>query len=343
MRLTRREALYLAGVGAVAMVPMPSAASADKVQVRTAVNPILFGFLPIILGAENGDFAAEGIDLVVSKFTSSSVTQMPRVARGDLDVTQISAGPPLFNQRSQGFDIKVLCSTIEAHPGWPDNLCVIVRKDLWDSGTIRKITDLRGRRVDGATSGSPTNYLTNQTILKAGLTRADVVYSERLRTPPDTFAALQNKAVDVVASVEPEATAIVDHGLGVRLVTSADIIPDLQNGFLVASAAYIQQNRRAVVSFLKVYLREARLILDHGPRFSPDVLRVIGAWTKLPSEELEHLGAPYFGQFGSINVAALQRQQAYWRAQGLVPDDVDVEAMVDGSMVAEARSELGIK
>jgi ABC-type nitrate/sulfonate/bicarbonate transport system substrate-binding protein len=267
---------------------------------------------------------------------------MPAVARGDLDITQIVAGPPLFNQHSEGFDIKIICSTIEAHQGWADNLCVIVRKDLWDSGAIRKITDLRGHHIDGATTGSPTNYLVNRTLIKAGLTYDDVTYTSRLKTPPDTFAALQNKAVDVVASVEPEATAIVDKGVGVRLVTTQDVIPDLQNGFLVASADYIKTNRATVVRFLKSCLLTEQEIVKNGTSFTPDVVTILQRWTELPLDLVQKLAPPYFGQYGMINVKALKDQQAYWQSKNLLPEKVDVESMIDSSMLTEARAELGI-
>ena len=59
-----------------------------------------------------------------------------------------------------------------------------MRKDLWDSGAVRKISDLRGRKIDAATPGAPINLLVNQMLVKAGLTRSDVVYTERFAARP---------------------------------------------------------------------------------------------------------------------------------------------------------------
>ena len=60
-----------------------TAQNAPKV-VRTAINPIIYSNLPMLIAIEKGYFKEEGIDLKVAKYNGSSVTQMPLLARGDL-------------------------------------------------------------------------------------------------------------------------------------------------------------------------------------------------------------------------------------------------------------------
>src|SRR6185436_10832290 len=102
-------------------------------------NPVIYSNLPMLVAIEKGYFPAEGIDLKVQRYTGSSVTMMPMLARGDIDITLMAAGPALFNQRAEGFDTKIISSIGQPAPGWHDTSWIIVRKDLYDSGAIRSL------------------------------------------------------------------------------------------------------------------------------------------------------------------------------------------------------------
>jgi NitT/TauT family transport system substrate-binding protein len=206
----------------------PSAGLAEqnaKTSIRLSLNPLVYAHLPVMMAVDKGYFVQEGIEPIVTKYTGSAVTQMPLLARGDLDITGVVGGPALFNQYADGFGIKLIAANEATHDGWNDTTWVIVRKDLWDSGAIRSITDLKGRAVDAGPEGSPVNFLLNQVLKKAGLTRADVKYSTRAVSPPDWIAGFRNNAFDAVSAVEPVVTQIVEQGYGVRLTSPREIMP----------------------------------------------------------------------------------------------------------------------
>jgi NitT/TauT family transport system substrate-binding protein len=317
--------------------------NAAKTVVRFSLNPVVIGNLPIFIAIDKGYLSEQNIDLKLIKYGGSSVTQMPLAARGDLDITIMVAGPALFNQKTAGFDLKILAAMQQTHPGWADGEWVMVRKDLWDSGAVRGMADLKGRQVDGGPDGSPISFVLNLALAKAGLSRADVVYTKKIGTPPEWIAALRNRAVDALAAAEPVATVLESEGLGKKLVSDQDVAPWLQISFLIASEKYIEEHRATVTAFLKAYLRAAKDIDATAGKWTPDMLHELATWTQISEADLRRIsGPPYFGQFGAISQVSLTRQQDYLVALGQVKEKIEVGSLIDDAPLLAARSDMGI-
>lgn len=320
-----------------------AADNAAPTVVRFSLNPVVIGNLPIFIAIDKGYFAEQNIELKLTKYGGSSVTQMPLAARGDLDITVMVAGPALFNQKTEGFDLKILASVQQTHPGWADGEWVMVRKDLWESGAVRKVVDLKGRQVDGGPDGSPISFVLNLALAKAGLTRADLVYTKKIGTPPEWIAALRNHAVDALAAAEPVATVLETEGLGKKLVSDQDVAPWLQISFLIASEKYIGEHHAAVTAFLKAYLKAAKDIDATGGKWTPEMLHEMATWTQISEADLRRIsGPPYFGQFGAISKVSLTRQRDYLVALGQVKHPIDIDSLIDDAPLLSARSEMGI-
>lgn len=319
------------------------AADTAKTVVRFSLNPVVIGNLPIFVAIDKGYFAEQNIDLKLIKYGGSSVTQMPLAARGDLDITIMVAGPALFNQKTEGFDLKILASMQQTHPGWADGEWVMVRKDLWDSGAVRKIADLKGRQVDGGPDGSPISFVLNLALAKAGLTRSDVTYTKKIGSPPEWIAALRNHAVDALAAADPVATVLESQGLGKKLASDQDVAPWLQISFLIASEKYVQDHRAIVTAFLKAYLKAAKDIDATGGKWTPELLHELAKWSQISEADLQRIPGPsYYGQFGTISKVSLTRQQDYLVGLGQVKDKIDIDSLVDDGPLMAARQEMGI-
>lgn len=340
-----RFAVAIASIGLIAIGAHHARAAdaAAKTVVRFSLNPVVTGNLPIFIAIDKGYFAEQGIDLKLTKYGGSSVTQMPLAARGDLDITIMVAGPALFNQKTEGFDLKILASMQQTHPGWTDGEYVMVRKDLWDSGAVRKLADLKGRQVDGGPDGSPISFVLNLALEKAGLKRSDVIYTKKFATPPDWIAGLRNHSVDALAAADPIATVLEIQGYGKKLASDQDVAPWLQISFLIASEKYVQDHRATVAAFLKAYLKGAKDIDASGGKWTPELLHEMAKWTKISEGDLQHIAGPsYYGQFGAISKVSLTRQQDYLVGLGQVKKKIDIDALVDDGPLATARHELGI-
>lgn len=343
MSKTKILIIGLMTIFAVAPLSRPARAAAGMVTIHTAVNPGIYANLPFIMAMDKGYFRDEGINLVVRKYHASSVTMMPLVARGDLNVADMVAGPALFNQVNQGFDIRIIASMAETHPGWHDGDWIVVREDLWKSGAIRTLKNIRGYAVDGATTGAPINFLMNAALLKAGLTRKDVKYTQRVHSPADMVAVFRNKAVDVMATIEPRATQMVEDGLAHRLASENEIVPWMQDSFFVSSAKFMKAHPQAAVKFLKGYLRAAREIVANGPKWMPEYTNILHRWSGMPKDVIDKVpGVPYYGQFGRVKEKSLAREERLWQKFGDVKKWVDPSKIVDTSAIVEARKEMGI-
>jgi NitT/TauT family transport system substrate-binding protein len=321
------------------------AQTAARPVIRVSVNPLVYTHLPVMIAADRGYFTSEGIDVVISKYNGSSNTQLPMVARGDLDVTMMVPGPGLFNQQTQGFDIKIIGSEDSgSRPGWNDATWILVRKDLWDTGKIKTINDLRGHTIDAGPEGSPINVLMRMALRKAGLAQNDVTFTARLGTPADWLAAMKNGSYDAISAVEPIASVLVKQGYAVRLVSSGDVESWQPQSCFIASAAYVSKNRPAVVGFLKAVLRAERDIVQAGPHWTPLTLKTMTHWSGLTADDVRVVPSPaWYGAYGYLNSDWIRAEQDFWVSLGLVKEKVDVAAMIDETPIADARRQLGFR
>jgi NitT/TauT family transport system substrate-binding protein len=321
------------------------AQTAPRPVIRVSVNPLVYTHLPVMLAADRGYFANEGIDVVISKYNGSSNTQLPMVARGDLDVTMMVPGPGLFNQQSEGFNIKIIGTEDSgSRRGWNDATWILVRKDLWDSRKIRTIYDLRGHIVDGGPEGSPINVLMRMALRKAGLLMSDVTFTGRLATPPDWVAAMKNGSYDAISAVEPIASVLVKQGYAVRLASVGDVESWQPQACFIASTGYLSKNRFAVTAFLKAVLRAERDIVRAGPHWTPLTLNTMLHWSGLAAEDIAVVPSPaWYGAYGYLNADWIRAEQDFWVSLGLVKQKIDVAGLTDESFVTDARRQLGIR
>jgi NitT/TauT family transport system substrate-binding protein len=337
MKLTLVAALLLAfGSGRAALAQ-------KEATIRISFNPVVYSYLPLFVAIDKGYFKAEHIDLKITTYHGSSVMQMPSVARGDIDIAPMVIGPAMFNQHSQGFDLKVIASMVESHPGWHDGEWIVARKDLYDSGKIRTLADLKGKSVDGGPDGSPISFIVDMGLKKAGLTRADVKYSQRLRDPSDWIAAMRNKAVDAIGTIEPFASILQDKGYAVKIASDSDVAPWFQVSFFVASEKYVKEHRDAAVRFFKALLKAEQEVNAAGPKWTTYELDEVSKWSRLPVKAVAEVPGPtYYGQFGKINADSIAREEAYWISTGTVTTKVPASEIIDSSVIDAARKDMGI-
>src|SRR5262249_22169909 len=112
------------------LVP-PAQAEPEKVTggIVRAIAPAA-----VSVGVGQGDFAQEGIAIDVADIRSALDTIGP-LATGQLDVSMGAATAGFFNAANKGFDLRVIAAMGIQGPVMSTQ--PLVRKDLWDAGTIR--------------------------------------------------------------------------------------------------------------------------------------------------------------------------------------------------------------
>jgi NitT/TauT family transport system substrate-binding protein len=313
-------------------------------HLRLAINKEIYANLPLFVAIDNGYFQQQNLDVTLVPYTGSSLTQLPFLARGEIDITEIAPAPGLFNLSTEGFNVKVIASLSGAHSGWNGTSWLMVRQDLWDAKTIRKPADLRGMHLDVAAAGAPTDLLAHEVIRQAGLTTADVNVTAAVRTPPNWYTSLRNHAVDVQAAVEPTATEIEREGLAHKWLSYSDGVPWFQDVYLAASPGYDRDHHDAVRRFLIAYLQAARDIDRAGPTWSPKLAAEVAKWSGLPLATIMQVPGPaYTGGLGAVNRSSLDRVQGYWLSQGLIKTTQPLNDLLDLTALNEARKALRIR
>jgi NitT/TauT family transport system substrate-binding protein len=336
--ITRRAAI-ISIAGAVASAR--AACGQTDNTIKLAINPAIYAYLPIFLAVDKGYFSQNGVELSITKYTASSTTQMPLLARGDIDIAPAVGSAALFNQFAEGFNVRLISALIATRANWPDSTWVLCRQELWDSGTMKQPSDMKGKMVDGGPDGSPIMFLTSQALIAGKLSTSDVIYSQKFRTPPDLFGAFRNKAVDILGAPEPIAAQLEAEGLAHRWLSAKDIAPWFQETFLAANPDFLSKKPDLAKRFLKAYLAGARDVIAVGPSWTPELLKTTSNWSGLNNDILSRIPGPVFpGENGNIDKASLQRQQQFWIDQGKVKSPQPIDALLDLKYLNDAVREM---
>jgi ABC-type nitrate/sulfonate/bicarbonate transport system substrate-binding protein len=318
------------------LAPRPPARAQQLETVIVGASLVTYSNLPVMLAADKGYYRAAGLDVEIQGFSGSSTAQMPRLARGDVDVMPLALGPAFFNQFTEGFNVKLIGALSAAKKGWQDTSWLVVRQDEWDSKAIRAPKDLRGKTIDGVAPGSPLDFLALTTISAGGLTTNDVTYGNKFRDPATWASALTNKAVDVQGVPEPFATALQEQHFAHKWMGMSDVAPWFNETFLAASTAFARDHHDALVRFLRATMHAANDIKAANGRWAPDLVASLAKWSQLPEATIRSIGTPAYPGNGRVDLTSVTRQEDFWHARGLVQTVVPASGVVDLTVLRDA-------
>jgi NitT/TauT family transport system substrate-binding protein len=313
-------------------------------KIRLSLSPANYAWLPIFLAVDRGYFTQQNLDVQITKYNGSATTQIPILAHGDLDITPVVLSPALFNQYQEGFNLTLISSVSQAHAGWEGATWLAVRQDLWDSGAIRKATDLKGKNADMAAVGTPGDFILREALRNAKVPFSDVNVSYKLRSPQDWFAAFRNKAIDVVTCVEPACTVMQDQGLSHKWITYNDALPWFQDAYFASSTTFLKTHPDVVRRFLVAFLKGAQDVDKSGGKWSQPLLDEVAKWSEQPMADVQKIPGPnYTGQLGAVNMDSINRIQDILIAAGAVKTRIPADKIVDTSALTAARRTLNIR
>src|SRR5262249_25611815 len=130
--------------GVAASSPDPASTSAQLTRVRFG-SPQAISDAGVYIGQERGFFREQGLDGETMLFQSGPDT-IPAVASGELEVAGGTISIALLNAVERGIPLRMVADKGSSRPGFEFSQ-VAVRRDLLDSGAVRDILDLRGRRI----------------------------------------------------------------------------------------------------------------------------------------------------------------------------------------------------
>lgn len=302
-------------------------------QVSMGYIPVM-NFAPVFVAKELGYFAEQGLDVELRAFAGGS-EMIAQLATNDLNAGIGGAGPGLFNAINAGLSVKIVAPGHSE--GNPVATPLVVAKAKCETGEIRSVADLEGKRVSINAPGA-TEYWLSQALAQGGLTMDDI----ELQTLAfaDAVVALESGAIDAAILGEPTATLAERQGIGVRLTADFDV-QGMQPTVVYGSAEFLANEPEAAKGLMIGYLKAVRAIMEHG--FSdPEILPIVAEYTQLPEELIVASVPPMFTVDGSINVEGLRTLQSFFRSLGELDyeTDIDPQSMIDRTALDAALQEL---
>jgi NitT/TauT family transport system substrate-binding protein len=201
------------------------------------------------------------------------------LASGEVDIGRGAIAAGTFNAFSRGVDVRIVATGHAEPPTGRTGNPVVVRKDLWESGAVRDVVDLRGRSVaiNGPAGGG--EYTLGAVLRDHGLTFEDVrvVYMPF----PDMVTALGGGSIDAAASIiEPQATTTLRRGFASLLVPAPR--PGTQTTVIFYGTRFIAERPELARRWMIAYVRALRDLTGEGWR-RPEHLAILSRVTNLPT------------------------------------------------------------
>ncbi len=313
----------------------PAHAEPQTVTVRLVRS---IGQAAYYIAVAKGYFEREGIKVEPGDVRSALDTIAP-LATGQLDVSMGAATAGFFNAAHQGFDLRVVAAMGIQGPVMSTQ--PLVRKALWDDGTIRSAKDLRGRKVAINAPGDITEFFLTLMAEKYGLSLKDInvtplAFAEQL-------AAFRNGAIDAGFLPEPVASAARLSGSVALNEADAGIGEGTITTFMFASTRFMHERPKVALAFMRAMLRGARDA--QGPYLKdPAIAASIAQQTGLKVEAIQR-SVPYVID-PDLDIAkfvpGLKRQEAVHRANGRLnyTGELDFAKVIDASLVHQAAVSL---
>lgn len=290
----------------------------------------IFISAPMFIAQDKGYFTQAGVEVEMATLWVASEL-IAAMAAGELDGSAGGFGPAQMNAVNQGIlDVRLIAPLHSEKP--PVATPLVVRKVLWDDGSVRSVADLKGRKVAINSKGSAVEYWFYAALATGGLTPDDV---DMVVLPfADAIIAMENGAIDGALIGEPDVTRAELDGTIVRL--AEDFVDDIQVTAVYFKTAFLNENRAAMERFLAAYLRGARDLEGAGYR-APENVAILAKYTRTPADLIAVARTPYHDPDGRVHVEDFQQLQDFFVQQGVVRTPIDINAVVDPSYAEAAR------
>ena len=301
--------------------------------IKIAGHTSLFG-IPVKIAESKGLFAKHGLNASV-RLVESSRESMAGMEAGDFDVVMGTPAAGNFNMVRKG-DLVILADAGQALP------MIIVRKDLWDSKAIGKLSDLKGKTVMTPREGSSSSYALARILQGVNLTINDI--KPKYLAENQALPAFEAKQIDAAVLAEPEATNVVMRGLGVRFPEDEikKLFPPNGQEYMViyTRRSTLAEKPDSLRKFLAAYLEAVRIYEQARSGQQPErdeVMKIMSEYTGATKEVLENAQWQYVPTDGKPNVTYLKQMQDYFVQQKLVDNPSDLDAVIHLELLQSAK------
>ncbi|HEV2358139.1 MAG TPA: ABC transporter substrate-binding protein [bacterium] len=335
-----RSAFTTVVIAAALAVTITTSGAVAQAPAAVRVGTLkLVGGAPLFWGVERGYFRQEGLQVQFTYFGAAAPVATATVT-GDIDVGATGITGTLFNLAAGGGKIYLVADRGQERPGYPLN-AVVVTKATYTSG-VRSLRDLRGKRIGITTLGSTFHYQIAKLLERESMTLQDVQLVP-LREVSLVAEALRTGQIAAALLSPPWGAAAEQDGWGKILFYVGDRLVNQVTG--VFYGRRLTQDHALGVRFMRAYVRATRDYFDaclrRPPRGSCASIVAVTARAIDQTEPAVAKSLPYIDRDARLYLLDLERQEAWYVANGMATRYVPLNQFVDTGFVTEAVRSLG--
>ena len=317
------------------------ALAADKVNIAYIGGTADVGFY---IADAKGYLQQEGVEAKFIVFDSSARMVAP-LATGDIDVGSGAINAATYNAFQRGITMRAVADKAR-NKGDYSYQALVVRKDLWDSGAVRSLKDLKGRKFVTTANGANEAAVIEEAMRSVGLTSADLDMS--LLSMPQQVAAYASGVLDASILPEPFLSAAIKQRTVVSMIPMSKLREVDVSGVIVYGDAFIKNRPEVARKVMRAYIRGLRDYVDAlkdkrlaGPG-AEEVVDIIARYSTVKDKDVLRSIIPhYVDPDGVLGVDSLRKDWAYYKEVKLITGDVTVDQIIDDSFVVAAVKDLG--
>ena len=310
------------------------AAAQERVVVatqRSAANG------PLFIAAVRGYFKAEGLELQMGAYNGArDVVEAVASGRADLGLTEFT--PTAFNLAGQGA-IRIVAAQAREKADYEG--AELVASNAAYAGGLRKFENLAGKTVAIETLGTVPHYQLAE-IARVKAFDFATVEVKPFYSNKDIVKLLADGLVDAAVLPSQDVRDLLGSNQA-HLIGWLSEIAEPQTGALFAAVAAIKSKRAAVEKFVRAYrhgvadyaqalLRHDRFAKRVSDAASREAAAVIARYVDPDHSDAAaaiEASAPFVDPKARIDTADIERQLAWYKAQGFVEKSVEANDVVD--------------
>jgi NitT/TauT family transport system substrate-binding protein len=260
--------------------PARPAASAPQTEKVVVAHVPLINFATLYVAMERGYMRQQGIDVDLQR-VASGTEAVAFLAQDRLDVGAIGLAASIFNAFNRRLEMRIVAST--SSWGQRHGTKILTRVDLFDSGEVRSVRDLKGRRVAIAGgAGSAGHYLFLIGARRGGIGPRDFDLVNLAN--PDHGPALRAGRVDAALTGSPFAAAAIAQSQARPLLEN--FAPGTATTVFVLSGGFMRTRPDVATRFLMALMQAARAMQGTG-YLDPENVAAYKKYTGVRDEVLQ--------------------------------------------------------